>query len=317
MLPDLRVVIIAVISTFLFTVSVGFYTSSRLMNEPRKARSDSLAALEDSPINRIALNWPEPVQQSSQLDLDFAVTLNGSRNPVRDVTNEVEAQADSRTSVARNTAVDAASPKQAAVPENIASPQADAPAAKETEPAPAEEPAHIQAVHNTLTVPSPEPTPPTSGVLLVTQGAEAIVAPAPLPVEPETRPLTIPAQRTEQQVSDAHASQSEPTEQPASIAAETKSDKSDNAADPEETGSISLPENNPPMPRAKPERTGPALKKAVITTKRAKKPIKVTQKRVRPRITPPKQEQVQFLFPFSFFNTQQPKQSAQTTTQAR
>ncbi len=75
MLPDLRVVIIAVISTFLLTVSVGFYTSSRLLNEPRKARSDSLASLEDSPINRIALNWPEPVQQTPQLDLDFAVSV--------------------------------------------------------------------------------------------------------------------------------------------------------------------------------------------------------------------------------------------------
>ena len=38
MLPDLRVVTIAVISTFLFAVSVGFYTSSRLMSE-RKPRT--------------------------------------------------------------------------------------------------------------------------------------------------------------------------------------------------------------------------------------------------------------------------------------
>ncbi len=88
MLPDLRVVTIAVISTFLFAVSVGFYTSSRLVNE-RKPRPDSLAAIEDHPLNRIALNWPEPVQpQSNSLDLDFAVSAKVLRNPVRDVSDD-------------------------------------------------------------------------------------------------------------------------------------------------------------------------------------------------------------------------------------
>jgi hypothetical protein len=88
MLPDLRVVTIAVISTFLVAVSVGFYTSSRLVNE-RKPRPDSLAAIEDHPLNRIALNWPEPVQpQSNPLDLDFAVSAKVLRNPVRDVSDD-------------------------------------------------------------------------------------------------------------------------------------------------------------------------------------------------------------------------------------
>ena len=88
MLPDLRVVTIAVISTFLFAVSVGFYTSSRLMSE-RKPRADSLAAIEDHPLNRIALNWPEPVQPPSEsLNLDFAVTAKVLRNPVREVRDE-------------------------------------------------------------------------------------------------------------------------------------------------------------------------------------------------------------------------------------
>jgi hypothetical protein len=88
MLPDFRVVTIAVISTFLFAVSVGFYTSSRLVNE-RKPRPDSLAAIEDHPLNRIALNWPEPVQpQSNSLDLDFAISAKVLRNPVRDVSDE-------------------------------------------------------------------------------------------------------------------------------------------------------------------------------------------------------------------------------------
>lgn len=88
MLPDFRVVTIAVISTFLFAASVGFYTSSRLAAE-RKPRPESLAAIEENPLNRIALNWPEPVQQTQNpLDLDFAVTAKVLRNPVRDVTDE-------------------------------------------------------------------------------------------------------------------------------------------------------------------------------------------------------------------------------------
>jgi hypothetical protein len=40
MLPDFRVVVIAVISTFLLTVSVAFYTSARLGHEPRKSRPE-------------------------------------------------------------------------------------------------------------------------------------------------------------------------------------------------------------------------------------------------------------------------------------
>ncbi len=92
MLPDFRVVTIAVISTFLFAVTVGFYTSSRLINE-RKPRPESLAAIEENPLNRIALNWPEPVQPpQNALDLDFAVTAKVQRNPVRDVTEEPESK---------------------------------------------------------------------------------------------------------------------------------------------------------------------------------------------------------------------------------
>ena len=88
MLPDFRVVTIAVIATFLFAAGVGFYTSSRLASE-RKPRPESLAAIEENPLNRIALNWPEPVQPpSNSLDLDFAVTAKVLRNPVRDVSDD-------------------------------------------------------------------------------------------------------------------------------------------------------------------------------------------------------------------------------------
>ena len=95
MLPDLRIVIAAVLSTFILSMGAGFYVSSRLLPEPSK-RPEALAAFEDTPVNRIALSWPEPTRQpepSEALALDFAVTARVSRNPVRDVTDEPVAAA--------------------------------------------------------------------------------------------------------------------------------------------------------------------------------------------------------------------------------
>lgn len=86
MLPDLRIVIAAVLSTFVLTAGVGFYASSRLIQEPK--RTDSLAAMEETPVNRIALSWPAPTRQADQPALDFAVTAKALRNPVRDVPND-------------------------------------------------------------------------------------------------------------------------------------------------------------------------------------------------------------------------------------
>jgi len=87
MLPDLRIVIAAVVSTFILTVGVGFFASSRLIQEQMTARIDT-KGFDDTPINRIALNWPEPVRTDRHLDLDFAVTARGSGNPVRDLASE-------------------------------------------------------------------------------------------------------------------------------------------------------------------------------------------------------------------------------------
>lgn len=84
MLPDLRIVIAAVVSTFIVTVGVGFYASSRLIQEQMTARFDT-KGFDDTPVNRIALNWPEPTSQERRLDLDFAVSLKASRNPVREI----------------------------------------------------------------------------------------------------------------------------------------------------------------------------------------------------------------------------------------
>lgn len=113
MLPDLRVVVIAVISTFLLTVSVAFYTSARLGHEPRKSRPESLAAFDDSPVNRIALNWPEPVQPAAPpLDLDFAVSAKSLRNPVREVANDTGATLMQPPAAASNESAPAAPQKE-------------------------------------------------------------------------------------------------------------------------------------------------------------------------------------------------------------
>jgi hypothetical protein len=160
MLPDFRVVVIAVISTFLLTVSVAFYTSARLGHEPRKSRPESLAAFDDSPVNRIALNWPEPVQpQTPPLDLGFAVSANGVRNPVREIASDADAVPAQAPAAAASEAEPAARQteekteekeqpaqpeKQAAVPQSAPDPVVTAtipaPAAK-VEPVPLPQPA--------------------------------------------------------------------------------------------------------------------------------------------------------------------------------
>ena len=84
MLPDLRIVIAAVVSTFVLTVGVGFFASSRLIHEQMTTRVDT-KGFDDTPINSIALNWPEPTKVERHIDLDFAISAKGSRNPVRDV----------------------------------------------------------------------------------------------------------------------------------------------------------------------------------------------------------------------------------------
>lgn len=108
MLPDLRIVIAAVLSTFVLTVGVGFYASSRLINESMRT-SDSFASHEETPVNRIALSWPEPTRQSEPLALDFAVTAKALRNPVRDITDETVPVEVPRQPV-RTTATDLAVP---------------------------------------------------------------------------------------------------------------------------------------------------------------------------------------------------------------
>jgi len=254
MLPDFRVVTIAVIATFLFAVSVGFYTSSRLASE-RKPRPESLAAIEENPLNRIALNWPEPVQQTQNpLDLDFAVTAKVLRNPVRDVTDEPVSAPEAKVAVAPPPSnpnvvvehpavdlpkIDAAKP-EASRPEiaQIETPRVDTVTAPVTPPAPAAPQA------------KPEDEVPTASI------AEA---PRANPNPPSEDPKRAP----------------EPAQEPPAAQIANRPDPDSEEARPEVEDAAA--------PAIKPDAAKPAKKKAA--KKKAKKAAKVVRPRPRPVTT--------------------------------
>jgi hypothetical protein len=148
MLPDLRIVIAAVLSTFVLSVGVGFYASSRMISETRKG-TDSLAAHDETPVSRIALSWPEPTRQSEPLALDFAVTAKALRNPVRDVTQE-KMSVPAPDQPVRTSATDLAVPARA-------HPAKAAPAPIEAIPVPEAVPATPPVVTSIAPEPAPEP----------------------------------------------------------------------------------------------------------------------------------------------------------------
>jgi hypothetical protein len=149
MLPDLRIVIIAVVSTFVLTAGVGFYASSRMIQES-KARTDMFAGMGDTPVNRIALSWPEPFRKIEQPQLDFAVTARALRNPVRDVTNE-STSSEPAASPATTHERAAAEPAPQQTRMAAAEPAAQPARTIATEPAP-------QPTRSTETEPAPQPT---------------------------------------------------------------------------------------------------------------------------------------------------------------
>lgn len=59
MLPDLRLVIISTVSTFLLTIWAGLYASTRLTHEPLTSWTEK-ATGDETPINRISMSWPLP-----------------------------------------------------------------------------------------------------------------------------------------------------------------------------------------------------------------------------------------------------------------
>ena len=204
MLPDLRIVIVAVLSTFVLTVGVGFYTSSRLITETKR-NSDFLVAMEETPVNRIALSWPEPSKQPEPLALDFAVSAKALRNPVRDVTNEQQSS-DQRPQPVRTTATDAgtrpAEPVAKAAPEKFPDTPEATPAPTPS-PAVAEAPVPVPAAIETpkaspVIAPSPEiriavQYPPTVPSELQAPAAPVVAEPAPptAVAEPAPPPVAI------------------------------------------------------------------------------------------------------------------------------
>jgi hypothetical protein len=71
MLPDLRLLITAIVVTFLLAAAAGLYASLRVTQEQIAARADARAALEENPITRISNSWPlpEPSRAAALRDL--------------------------------------------------------------------------------------------------------------------------------------------------------------------------------------------------------------------------------------------------------
>ena len=326
MLPDLRIVIAAVISTFVLTVGVGFYASSRLISEPKKS-TDSIAALDATPVNRIALSWPTPTRQPEPLALDFAVTAKALRNPVRDVTHEfpvAEKPSETEAAPVRTSAIDtakspverAATSSPAAAPLASALPQTVAPVAT-PQSAPAETATPQSAPPEAA---KPEPAPPApAAAIAVTE------APKPAP-EPDIRVavqyppiLELPPELRAPVVSAAPAitANAPPSEAPATTGSIAEQGaKADNEADVQpgkepETKLASRPEPDDsvgstwqsietiPVPKA-----APGLKRAkAAPKKKAAAPKKVVRRPVR-RAAPPAQPAAPNFF--NMFTLQQP-----------
>jgi hypothetical protein len=291
MLPDLRIVIIAVVSTFVLTAGVGFYASSRMIQES-KTRTDMFAGMGDTPVNRIALSWPEPFRKIEQPQLDFAVTARALRNPVRDVTDE-SAASERAPAYERAAAEPTAQPAR-----TIATDPTPQPArTTETEPAP-------QPTRTAAAEPMPQPaqaaateTPERKIVDAPAMQIEAVSLPAieePKPVpEPDIRiavqypplldlpeELKAPQPVAQAEPAQAEPAQAEPTAPVASAPAATEA--------PVTTGSVAVPprdieaatpeaepaapEVEPVTPEASPAQPEPAVATTPDPTETAAEP---------------------------------------------
>ncbi len=249
MLPDLRIVIVAVISTFVLTVGAGFYTSSRLILDT-KSRGDLRAAMEETPVNRIALSWPEPMRQSEPLALDFAVTTRALRNPVRDITAEVAA-AEQQAQPVRMTASEPAVPAPVETPTQARAPvPVDVPLPTAAPSRPQQEPATVLAAPP----PTASETPPPA----------ASEKPAPVP-EPDIRvavqypPVVEFPQELQAPKTPVEKAAVEETAQPAPLVQVT-------SEEPASTGSIAEPAKDIEADRPEAARTENAPADSEIAT---------------------------------------------------
>lgn len=64
MLPDLRVLVIATVSTFVLTVCAGLFAAVRLVPEPLVVHADRNR--DELPFSRITVNWPDPARRAAR-----------------------------------------------------------------------------------------------------------------------------------------------------------------------------------------------------------------------------------------------------------
>jgi hypothetical protein len=308
MLPDLRIVIAAVLSTFVLTVGVGFFASSRLIQEPKK-RTDSLAALDETPVNRIALSWPEPTRPPDQPALDFAVTAKALRNPVRDVTHDAQKPvqesaakpqiAERSNEIARpapqlDTSVKVEERVPVTLPAAVAPPAAPPTVAKAS-PAPTPMPDIRIAVQYPPIVELPPelrtpvivptaaaPTPTASSPAAPTPAASAPAASTPAASTPAASAPAVPAAAPSEPKPDSPVTTGSVIDTPAAPTAERPQSDPQIASRPDAEADIrrdvQLPELPKPAPKA--ARKKPAPKKAAPA--KAKRPARAVRRTTRP-----------------------------------
>jgi hypothetical protein len=278
MLPDLRIVIAAVISTFVLTVGVGFYASTRMMQEPKK-RSDLLATLEETPVNRIALSWPDPQPQSEPLALDFAVTARALRNPVRDVTNET-VPAEPQPQPVRTSATDLAAPAPDEKPVQAPSAKIEAAPVPPTIPMPAASETPEPDIRVAVQYPPIVELPPEL------QAPPAPVAQMPVAAVTDDTPSTtgsVPEPPKDIEADDADAGRS--PDNPVQPVIAVRPDPA--AAGTEEDQASEQVPTPKPAPKAKEKtQTKPAASKKAATKKAApRRTVKRPVRRTLPRVT--------------------------------
>ncbi|MFZ5692173.1 MAG: hypothetical protein ACOY5F_13050 [Pseudomonadota bacterium] len=294
MLPDLRIVIAAVFSTFVLSAGVGFYASSRLIGETKKG-TDSISAFEETPVNRIALSWPEPVRQPEPLALDFAVTAKALRNPVRDITGE-PAEAAAAPHPVRSTATELTAPR--ATPSEIAPAQtvaaASAPVDKTALPAMTEapKPAPEPEIRVAVQYPPVQDLPPE---------LQAPVAP-PLAVAPPA----VDAPTTTGSIADEPKTDEPKTDEPKTAGPDLRElppaasePELRIAGRPEPADAVS--DDRPAIADVPLPKPAPKLAAKKAAQKKAKKAARRPFRRATPAVTDPVPNF------FSFFNLQQPR----------
>jgi hypothetical protein len=318
MLPDLRIVIAAVVSTFVVTVGVGFYASSRLIHEQMTARLDG-RGLDDTPVNRIALNWPEPTSQERRLDLDFAITLKASRNPVRDIAPAGDVKAES--AAAEREPAPAIAPPVPVI--ETPNPPPATETAVQPDPLPlAESPREDERPDNSVAV-HPSATDDTRPAPESNEAALAIAAEPqqheprhPEPPSPDRQQMALLQREERVEAAPQDVTASGPSERPAAaqtetarIAATTADPEGARDSRPDITGSIAAPHESPtiPLPEPRPriaarpttEDAAPAAQPAAAATApapRKKRPRKSVKQTAAVR-----SQSAQTLQPFDFF----------------